>query len=616
MTQPVPSQQSSSRRAGLKKRVAETCQVFAPPMPDANLSLGQFQVALVFVFQTVVLGGALAICLMFGVSLVFTATAALAFAIPCFLLGRSMQASAKSGIPLTKNLIRFVKAGVWTTPFVFILVAFGIYQRADPDATGLLAFSSVAFFVGLGVVMHLAAKASIERGVTPWFHFMIGVTLLPFLFAWLLASVVNASVPPQLRGLAADLQDSGIDQELQLRQAWANNPAWRKQNGEPIRVAVLLSGGGYRAATFHAGVLNALDAQCVPIRYLSTVSGGSIIGTYYALGYSPQSFRDYLVGGKPGLADSILSIWWFAMDLVWPTWNSADTYAWHFSTIYFGNKTFLDTSDTPQLLINATDIEAGGQDAREVFFKNRTPSDEALNKTRLADLVAASGAFPGPFQPKQIMWPDNKGELRERKFADGGIYENLGYTGLWKFIGLESVRRLTEELKSSGDVDLAAYAHVPVDIMIVSDASAVVEADRLPTKVDVIRLLIRSSNISYDSQLNLLRTYISDAGYGPTGWGVPSHWVRAQSSEATPLVDGDVYTGEESRIPGPQIVEEVNGYRTLEEFGPSRVKRAFWLGETLATKTLARVHQWRDKHSSGPSCAALGEANRKAPAGG
>jgi predicted acylesterase/phospholipase RssA len=48
--------------------------------------------------------------------------------------------------------------------------------------------------------------------------------------------------------------------------------------GEPLRVAVALSGGGYRAAITEAGLLAALDRHCVPIRYLSTVSGGSIIG--------------------------------------------------------------------------------------------------------------------------------------------------------------------------------------------------------------------------------------------------------------------------------------------------------------------------------------------------
>ena len=56
---------------------------------------------------------------------------------------------------------------------------------------------------------------------------------------------------------------------------------------ENLRVAVTLSGGGYRAAVSHAGLLAGLDAHCVPVHVLSTVSGGSIAGAAYALGVPP-----------------------------------------------------------------------------------------------------------------------------------------------------------------------------------------------------------------------------------------------------------------------------------------------------------------------------------------
>src|SRR3712207_3868140 len=44
----------------------------------------------------------------------------------------------------------------------------------------------------------------------------------------------------------------------------------------PPRVAMAVSGGGYRAALFHAGVLAGLGCIRVPVTALSTVSGGSI----------------------------------------------------------------------------------------------------------------------------------------------------------------------------------------------------------------------------------------------------------------------------------------------------------------------------------------------------
>ena len=52
-----------------------------------------------------------------------------------------------------------------------------------------------------------------------------------------------------------------------------------------IKIGLALSGGGYRAAVFHLGVLRKLNKLNIlsKINILSTVSGGSIIGAYYLL---------------------------------------------------------------------------------------------------------------------------------------------------------------------------------------------------------------------------------------------------------------------------------------------------------------------------------------------
>ena len=52
----------------------------------------------------------------------------------------------------------------------------------------------------------------------------------------------------------------------------------------PQRLGVALSGGGFRAALMHAGVLASLEELQIPIAGLATVSGGSIIGGFYVLG--------------------------------------------------------------------------------------------------------------------------------------------------------------------------------------------------------------------------------------------------------------------------------------------------------------------------------------------
>src|SRR4051794_24973367 len=52
-----------------------------------------------------------------------------------------------------------------------------------------------------------------------------------------------------------------------------------------MKIGLSLSGGGYRAAAFHLGTLRKLKELNIlnKIDVISTVSGGSIIGAYYAL---------------------------------------------------------------------------------------------------------------------------------------------------------------------------------------------------------------------------------------------------------------------------------------------------------------------------------------------
>ena len=63
------------------------------------------------------------------------------------------------------------------------------------------------------------------------------------------------------------------------------------QTPRPRRIGLSLSGGGSRAIAFHLGCLRALHDRGIldQIQVISTVSGGSIIGTMYA--YSDESFE-------------------------------------------------------------------------------------------------------------------------------------------------------------------------------------------------------------------------------------------------------------------------------------------------------------------------------------
>ena len=68
------------------------------------------------------------------------------------------------------------------------------------------------------------------------------------------------------------------------------------RNGK--RIGLALSGGGYRAATFHLGTLQKLDQMGLlnDVDVLSTISGGSITGAAYCL-YpgSYVAFHTYMV---------------------------------------------------------------------------------------------------------------------------------------------------------------------------------------------------------------------------------------------------------------------------------------------------------------------------------
>ncbi len=59
---------------------------------------------------------------------------------------------------------------------------------------------------------------------------------------------------------------------------------------EGNRLGLSLSGGGYRSALFHAGVLEAFLKLNIPIQAISSVSGGAIIGSFYARGGNPEDF--------------------------------------------------------------------------------------------------------------------------------------------------------------------------------------------------------------------------------------------------------------------------------------------------------------------------------------
>ena len=59
------------------------------------------------------------------------------------------------------------------------------------------------------------------------------------------------------------------------------------------KVGLVLSGGGAKGLT-HIGIIRALEDNNIPIDYITGTSMGAIIGSLYAMGYSPDDMVDLL----------------------------------------------------------------------------------------------------------------------------------------------------------------------------------------------------------------------------------------------------------------------------------------------------------------------------------
>lgn len=66
------------------------------------------------------------------------------------------------------------------------------------------------------------------------------------------------------------------------------------KNTSAQRVGVVLSGGGATGLA-HIGVLKALEEAEIPIAYIAGTSAGALIGALYAVGYSPDEIKDYIL---------------------------------------------------------------------------------------------------------------------------------------------------------------------------------------------------------------------------------------------------------------------------------------------------------------------------------
>ena len=294
-------------------------------------------------------------------------------------------------------------------------------------------------------------------------------------FRWLLACWVTLSL----------LDVAFAPRPLALRGRVAAPPAMPATSGK-LRVGLALSGGGYRAALVHAGVLQELAARGIPVTNIASVSGGSIIGSFIGQGGDPADFIAAAKEGRFRFKRDLLS----ALNL--PRWlfpfgsfSRRDVQAGLVRRVLLSAEP-LPGSRRPALMLAMTDLSnamsvgatdhgfmlAGPTTSR--FFK----SGEAMAIDGLADLankVAISGAFPGAFpayqtsarftQTYEPLSPGRPGRTIPMALVDGGVFDNLGLTLL---------QTIDQEARGTGNNSLPWPLFQPgpdwaLDVIIISD---------------------------------------------------------------------------------------------------------------------------------------------------
>ena len=209
------------------------------------------------------------------------------------------------------------------------------------------------------------------------------------------------------------------------------NSAARARTIEPPGIALCLSGGGYRAALFHTGVLTELNERgLLPrVRSVAGVSGGAIVGATLAMAWDDLDFDangrarnfDTLVAQRiEHLTTETLDVG--AVLSTFADSGSSRRIARGYSDLLFGDLHLADLPSgegIPEFVFLATELSTG----LNWEFSKRRMGDRRLGyldapDLRLADAVAASSAFPAVFRPIQVEFVAEQLALAEPSEAE------------------------------------------------------------------------------------------------------------------------------------------------------------------------------------------------------
>ena len=209
-------------------------------------------------------------------------------------------------------------------------------------------------------------------------------------------------------------------------------------DGKTKRLGLALSGGGFRAAAFHLGVLRKLEQLDLlwKVDLLTCVSGGSIVGAFLAANWQRDdalSRLDTYLRTRSIAVSSVIA------GLLSPFESRLDKLAGAYDADLFEGLTLDALRNGPRTYINATNLATGnlfffvaGDDKETVMGDHELGVQDARDFS-LANAVAASSAFPPVFPPlklDQSVYPT--ADVDYVTLTDGGVYDNLGVNPIFR----------------------------------------------------------------------------------------------------------------------------------------------------------------------------------------
>ncbi|MCU1231709.1 MAG: patatin [Acidobacteria bacterium] len=219
------------------------------------------------------------------------------------------------------------------------------------------------------------------------------------------------------------------------------------------QLGLALSGGGFRAAAFHIGTLDALEELGLldKVSNLSTVSGGSITGVswlHYRVKHPADSYAQFRSWFRDKLCSVNVDVKDVLVGLIDPFHTDTDYLVHSYRKHFFGDDTLsvLNNPALPRICINATCLNTG-KDWKfypdvmgDWYFCQKRPGVTwqerfySSGDVPLAVAVAASSCFPPVFAPlilpSKQYFPDQAARIPYIALADGGMYDNLGLDAL------------------------------------------------------------------------------------------------------------------------------------------------------------------------------------------